>query len=67
MYRQPLDKPNPIYTVALIRTVGLRNLAFIIPSTSIISNISKTMMFIDLIDENTEIIQYLWLRLSKRI
>lgn len=67
IYRQPLDKPNLKYMVALIWKVGFKDLVFVIPSTSTISDISKTMIFVDSIDETIEMVKYLWSRLSKRI
>lgn len=65
--KQLFNRPNLIYKVVPIRKAGFQNLAFIIPSAGAIFNIIKTMIFIDLIDEVSEIVKYLRSRLSKCI
>lgn len=67
IYRQPLNRPNLTYVVAPIRKARFENLAFIIPSAGTISDISKTMIFIDSIDEFIEMVKYLRSKFSKRI
>lgn len=67
IYRQPLDRPNLTYTVAPIRKAGFEDLAFIIPSAGTVSDIPKTMIFVDSIDEATEMVKYLRSKLFKRI
>lgn len=53
--------------IALIRKTGFKNCVLVIPRPSAISNIPKTMIFIDLIDKTTEMVKYLQSRLSKHI
>lgn len=67
IYKQFFDKPNLIYAIALIKKIRSEDLAFVIPSAGIISDIPKTMIFVDLIDEAIEIVKYLWSKLSKHI
>lgn len=59
IYRQPFNKPNLIYTIVPIKKVGFEDLIFVISSTNTIFDISKTMIFINLIDETTEMVKYL--------
>lgn len=50
IYRQLFDHPNLTYIVNLIYKTGLKDLDFIILSKNIIGKISKTMIFVDKID-----------------
>lgn len=67
IYRQPLDRHNQAYIVNLIRKPGYKDLAFLVPSGKTISKISKTVIFVDLIDEPIKMTKYLQLRLSELI
>lgn len=53
--------------VAPIRKTEFKDPIFVIPSASAISDIFKTMIFINLIDETTEMVKYLLSRLSEQI
>ena len=65
IYKEPLNKPNLIYIMALIRKTNFKNLIFVISSTRIIYNMPKIMICINSINEIIEIVKYLRSRLSK--
>lgn len=67
IYKQPLDTPNLIYTVALIRKTWVKDLVLVVLSASTVSNILKIMIFVDLIDKATEMVKYLQSNPFKRI
>lgn len=67
IYRQLLNKPNMIYSIALIGLAGFKDLIFVISYASAISNILKILIFVNLIDVTTEIVKYLQSKLSKCI
>lgn len=67
MNRQLLDWPNQTYILSPIRKPGFENFAFLIPSEGTIGEISKIIIFVDLIDNAINIAKYLRSRLSERI
>lgn len=67
MYRQLLDQPNLIYIGSPIYKTGFQDLDFLILSRGAIGKILKTMIFMDKIDDNIQIVKYLYLRLYERI
>ena len=67
IYKQLLGKLNLIYTVTLISKAGFEDLAFVIPSAGTVFNISKIIIFVDLIDKAIEMVKYLQSKLFKHI
>lgn len=54
IHRQPFDRPNLGYIVSPIRKPGFQDLAFLIPTVGSIADISKTMIFVDKIEDAIE-------------
>lgn len=59
IYRQLLDRPNLVSIMNLICKPGYEDLAFLVPSGGTIGKISKTMIFVDLIDNAIKMAKYL--------
>ena len=56
-----------MYIISPIRKTGLKNLDFLILSGGAVGKISKTMIFVDKIDNAVQMAKYLRSRLPKRI
>ena len=67
IYRQPLDRSNLTYIVSPIRKSEFKDLDFLVPSGGAIGNISKTMIFVDSIDEAEKMAKHLQSRLPERV
>lgn len=65
LYKGSLDRPNITYSVAEIRKPGYQELDVFLPSVGGSSDIPKTMIFVDNIDEGVTITNYLRSKLSK--
>ena len=60
LYQRPLDRPNITYTVAPITSSGFEDLNFLVPSKiGGISNIEKTMIFVDSVEKGIALGKYL--------
>lgn len=60
LYRRHLDCPNITYTVAPITSSGFKDLNFLVPSKiGGISNIEKTMTFVDSVEKGIALGKYL--------
>ncbi len=67
IYRQPLNCPNLTYIVSPIRKAGFKNLDFLIPSGGAVSEIPKTMIFVDKMNEAIKMAKHLRSRLPEYI
>ncbi len=67
MYRLPFDWPNLRYMVYTIRKLDFWDLAFLIPKHDPISEIPKTIIFIDKIKDTIEMEKYRRSRLPDHV
>ncbi len=67
IYRQILDHSNLTYIVSLIRKTRFKDLDFFILSRGTVSEIPKTIIFVDKIDNAIQMAKHLRSRLPKRI
>ena len=67
IYKKFFNRPNLIYTIALISSANFKDLIFVISSASTIYNIPKIMICINSINKTIEIVKYLRSRLSKYV
>ncbi len=51
LYKQTLDRPNITYMVKEIKQKGFKELDVLMPQTGGISDIPKTMIFVDKIED----------------
>ena len=63
IYKLFLDRPNLKYMVYSIQKLGFWDIAFLIPKNGPISEIPKTMVFVNKIEDAIELEKYLWSRL----
>lgn len=65
--KQPLDCPNLTYIISIIRKTGFKDLDFLILSGDAVGKISKTMIFVDKIDDAIQMVEHLQSRLLEHI
>ena len=67
LYKQSLDRPNITYVVAKMKKPGYKELDVFVPSIGGLSAISKTMIFVDSINEGIALTKYLRTKLSDNL
>ena len=67
LYKQSLDHPNIIYSIAKIKKPGYKELDVFVPLIGDLSTILKTMIFVDSINEEMALIEYLRTKLSDNL
>ena len=59
LYKRTLDRPNITFMIKEIKQRGFKKLEVLVPQVEGISDIPKTMIFVDKIEDGLKIVEYL--------